>query len=230
MKNAIILGDRSDIAQGLKPMLEAGGYSIQGWNRDSGKYLRRYCAQWDLLICAIGSVAPVGHWSTVDSDAWEESVRVNCLLPIRLLREVWHNHRPGASVCFLAGANPNRAGVNYSAYYTGKMALLKAVENIDAETPDAKIFALAPGIVFTKIHQPTMDSGIVNEGLEARRKVGGTPIAKIYEALKWCVEQPKEICGGRNICVSDIAEDELTQELGDDLQANQSLFKLRRVE
>lgn len=225
--NCIILGDRSEIAQGLKPLLEADGYHVTGWNRDTPrKYLNRYFPQWDLLICAIGSVAPVGHWSEVTSEAWAESVRVNCILPIQLLRECWHNHKPGASVCFLAGANPNRAGPNYSAYYTGKMALLKAIETIDAETPDAKFFALAPGIVFTKIHQPTYDSGIPNPGLEERKAKGGTPIPKIYERLKWCISQPKDVVGGRNICVSDDVERYMLHPWN----WTDATFKLRRME
>ncbi len=229
MKQCIILGDRSEIATGLMPFLSADGYSLIGWNRNTPrKYLNRYFPQWDLLICAIGSVAPVGHWSTRDPDEWENSVYSNCLLPVRLLREVWHNHLPGASVCFLAGANPNRAGINYSAYYTGKMALLKAIENMDAETPDAKMFALAPGIVFTKIHEPTYASGIVNEELEERRKIGGTPIEKIYACLKWCVSQEKHVVGGRNICVTDGWD--TNQYLSNSLASNPSLFKLRRVE
>jgi hypothetical protein len=222
--NCIVLGDQSDIMKAIMPMLEHDGWTITGWNRNTPrKYLSRYFPQWDLLICAIGSVAPVGHWSTVTADEWEEAVYANCILPIRLLKECWHNHKPGASVCFLAGANPNRAGPNYSGYYTGKMALLKAIETIDAETPDAKFFALAPGIVFTKIHQPTYDSGIVNQGLEERKAVGGTPPEKIYAALKWCVNQPKAAVGGRNICASDV----VTME---QLQHNPSKFKLRRVE
>ena len=230
MKNAIILGDRSDIASALRPMLVADGWSVTGWNRDTPpKHLSRYCPEWDLVLCAIGQVFPVGHWASNNSDAWDQAIRSNVMLPIRLLRQCWHNHRPNASVCFLAGANPNRAGPNYSAYYTGKMALLKAIETIDAETPDAKFFALAPGIVFTKIHQPTYDSRIVNEGLEARRKIGGTPIAKIYDCLKWCIAAPKIAVGGRNICVSD-RWDYKTYDLSDDLSKNPSKFKLRRVE
>lgn len=216
--NCIILGDHSEIAQGLRPMLIADGYGVVGWHRGMHEWI---WPQWDLVICAIGSVAPVGHWSKVEN--WDNGVAANLLKPMRLLRKIWPNHNPGASVCFLAGANPNKAGPNYSAYYTGKMALLKAIETIDAETPDAKFFALAPGIVFTKIHQPTYDSGIVNEGLEARRGVGGTPIEKIYYALRWCIAQDKETMGGRNICVSDPLDPM-------PLKNNPSLFKLRRVE
>ena len=231
MKECKILGDRSAIAQGLIPFLQNDGYHVSGWNRDiPEKYLRRYSSGWDLLICAIGSVAPVGHWSKVSKDAWEDSVHTNCILPFKLLHDCWHSARPNASVCFLAGANPNRAGVNYSAYYTGKMALLKMIENIDAETPEAKFFALAPGIVFTKIHQPTYDSGIVNQGLEDRRKVGGTPIQKIYDCLKWCVEQPKNVVGGRNICTSDDWDKSTPRDLPTWLRTDNSMFKLRRVE
>lgn len=234
MKECLVFGDRSDIAQGLIPLLQADGYNVTGWNRDMPpKYLNRYCPQWDLVLCAIGSVAPVGHWASHTDAQWESAIESNLLLPIRLLRSVWHNHKPDSSVCFLAGANPNRAGINYSAYYTGKMALLKAVENMDAETPDCKMFALAPGIVFTKIHQPTYDSRIVNQGLEDRRKSGGTSMQDIYDALMWCILEPKSSVGGRNICVSDLClghdayQDDI---LGESLISNQSKFKLRRIE
>ena len=228
--NCLILGDHSEIAQGLQTRLIADGWNVQGWNRNSRE--KNY-QRWDLLLCAIGSVAPVGHWAKVSPEAWSKSVSDNCLLPIRLLQTAWALHNPGASICFLAGANPNRAGPNYSAYYTGKMALLKAIETIDAETPDAKFFALAPGIVFTKIHQPTYDSGIVNPGLEERKSKGGTPIQDIYDALQWCLTEPKSSVGGRNICVSDLClghdayQDDI---LGESLIDNPSKFKLRRVE
>lgn len=236
MKSCIILGDRSDIAIGLRPFLEADGYAITGWNRETqaksdASWPNGGMAnfpQWDLILCAIGRVSPVGHWSTQNADEWDDSVHANCLLPIRLVRALWSSRKPDASVCFLAGANPNRAGPNYSAYYTGKMALLKAIETIDAETPEAKFFALAPGIVFTKIHKPTEESGIVNEGLEARRKVGGTPMENIYGALKWCVKQDKATVGGRNICVSDLGGSFDNERLAAQLCVNISQFKLRR--
>lgn len=228
--NAIILGDKSEIAQAMQTRLIADGWNVEGWHRSmADKDFHR----WDLILCAIGTVAPVGHWSTVNRDQWAEAITSNLLLPIRLLQNLWPLHNPNCSVCFLAGANPNKAPPNYSAYATGKMALLKAVEHMDAETPDAKMFCLAPGIVFTKIHEPTMKSGITNEGLEERRKVGGTPMQDIYDALKWCLLEPKSSVGGRNICVSDLClghdayRDDI---LGVSLIADQSKFKLRRVE
>lgn len=51
-------------------------------------------------------------------------------------------------------------------------------------------------------------------------------IEDIYKTLQWCIAQPKEIVGRRNICVSDLVGTELCERLdGDD-----SLFKLWRNE
>jgi NAD(P)-dependent dehydrogenase (short-subunit alcohol dehydrogenase family) len=217
---AIILGDRSDIAQQLIPMLKADGWEIEGWNRDSTSISNE---PWDLVICMLGRVAPVGFWAEIN---WEDTLFSNLTLPIRLLRIVWSKRNPGASVCFFAGANPNKPMENYSAYSVGKMALLKACEHLDLESPDVKFFALAPGVVLTKIHQATIQAGIKNERLQRAQREGGVPVERIYACLKWCIAQPKEVIGGRNICVSDKWDNLLAHRL----MENQNLFKLRRCE
>src|SRR6266849_3219590 len=70
------------------------------------------------------------------------------------------------------------------------------------DADDVKWYALAPGIVLTKIHKPTIDTRWINERLSEAMNVGGTPMAKIYECLRWCMEAQKATIGGRNICVS----------------------------
>lgn len=121
----------------------------------------------------------------------------------------------------MAGSNPNMIMDGYSAYNVGKMGLLKAVEQLDHETPDAKFFALAPGIVLTKIHKPS--EGWNNPKLKDAKS---TPIAKIYQCLQWCIAQPKNAVGGRNICVSDDWGDWMAEELIKDT----NWLKLRRNE
>lgn len=224
--NCIILGSKSDIAKQLQPMLESDGWTVEGWAR--GEWPAVGYNRWRLMLIALGRVAPVGPWWGQKDADWEEAIESNVLLPIRLLRWLWPLHEPGASVCFMAGANPNRPMENYSAYSVGKMALLKACEHLDLETPDCKFFALAPGVVLTKIHQATVEAGVHNARLEQARAEGGTPIAKIYECLKWCVVQPKEVIGGRNICVSD--DWTPGSGLARMLQGHPNAFKLRRVE
>lgn len=232
--NVIILGSKSDIMQAMMPMIK--DWTVYGWSRgnllpsffstwydEEVKVYTRECVAWDLAIVAMGRVAPVGPWHQAGDEEWEENVESNLLEPIKWVRDIWSGHRPNASVCFMAGSNPNKPMANYVPYSTSKMALLKMVEHLDFETPDAKFFALAPGYVQTKIHNATLAAGIPNERIA---RGGGTPIEKIYDCLRWCVDQPKEVVGGRNICVSDPYGPELAERL----KANPSMFKLRRIE
>jgi NAD(P)-dependent dehydrogenase (short-subunit alcohol dehydrogenase family) len=229
--NCILVGNHSDIARGLQPLLEADGYDITGWNRGWRRkriIKTKGSKRWDLALFMLGSVAPVGRWHSHTDQSWEQSIKDNLLMPLRLLRANWATHAPGASVCFFAGSNPNTIMDGYSAYNTGKMALLKLVEQLDYETADAKFFALAPGIVNTKIHQPTLEAGWYNPKLEAAlSEKRSTPIPRIYECLKWCIAQDKEVVGGRNICVSDDWDFFLQAKV---LKSDPDLYKLRRVE
>jgi hypothetical protein len=102
------------------------------------------------------------------------------------------------------------------------MALLKVVEQMDFETPECKFFALGPGYMDTKIHKPTLDANWPNERI-ARGKPNS--VDQVYDCLKWCLQQPKEVVGGRNICVSD--ELYLMPQL---VKEEPNLYKLRRVE
>ena len=123
----------------------------------------------------------------------------------------------------------------YSAYNTSKIALLKFVEQADHETKDAKFFALGPGTIVTKIHKATLDAKWPNPKLERAMldtTVSGPvlkamKIQKVYDCLKWCISQTKEVVGGRNICVSDRWEREGTFK---DRLRDPDMFKLRRYE
>lgn len=214
----IVLGAGSDLYGGLRPLLERN-WDIHEWSR----YDALPQVKWNLALITLGSVYPVGFWADHPFLEWFKGIESNLLAPFRVLSDIWPNHEPNATVCFMAGSNPNKPMKGYSAYNAGKMALLKLCEQLDLETPDAKFFALAPGYVPTKIHQPTIDKGWENERI---KKGGGTSIEDIYKTFQWCVAQPKEIVGGRNICVSDLVGTELYERLDGD----PDLFKLRRYE
>ena len=223
MKTCLLLGKNSDIAKMLIPFLEPD-YQVIGWSRrDSVPG-----CDWDLIVCCLGSVSPVGLWHEVSETDFLLSLESNLITPIRLLQRVWRNRKPGAAVCFMAGSNPQMIMDGYAAYNVGKMALLKAVEQLDHESPDCRFFALGPGTIITKIHKPTIQAQWDNPKL---KKVidsgqGGTPIRQVYECLKWALDQPKEVIGGRNICASDQFGPGLAQQLKDDPW----MYKLRRIE
>jgi len=203
MKTCIVLGSNSDIAQGLMPYLEKE-YRVIGWTRGNAPTWEK----WDLVLCMIGSVAPVGVWHEVKRGEWLSGIESNLIRPFELMHYLWPNHNPDATVIFMAGSNPNMIMPGYSAYNTGKMALLKLVEQMDAETPDAKFIALGPGTILTKIHKATLDAGWDNPKLKkAMEEQKPADYARLYECIQTCIAMPKDIIGGRNICVSDPWDD-----------------------
>lgn len=225
MKTAIILGSRSDIAQAITPMLAADGYEVHGWHRGQ----RVEWPQWDLVIIAIGAVAPVGLWHDVNVVHWYNSIYNNLICPFEKLRSLWTKRKPDATVIWFAGSNPNAIMAGYSAYNAGKMAVLKLVEQLDAESPDCKFVALGPGTTDTKIHNATKEAAWPNEKLDkTMRERSFTLMEDIYLAITWCVQQPKAIVGGRNVCVSDLKR--ATTNLAAKLQNESTMFKLRRDE
>lgn len=216
-----ILGDHSDIAKSLKFMLEMDGHDVWGWNRTS-----QQLGGWNLIISALGSVAPVGPWHQripmSPKGSWQSCFESNILLPVRWLQDLWPFRLSNAQVCFLAGSNPQKIMKGYAPYNASKMALLKVVEQLDYEEPEVKFFALGPGYIDTKIHKPTLEANWPNERIDR-----GNPntVEQVYERLKWCLSQPKSVVGGRNICVSDAWT-------GLDLwlETTPNAFKLRRIE
>jgi NAD(P)-dependent dehydrogenase (short-subunit alcohol dehydrogenase family) len=226
-RQAIILGSESDIAKGLTPFLLADGWRVHGWSRSS---LAEDWPEWDLVINCLGRIAPVGYWEWQDDDEWDDCMYSNLLLPRRLLRSLWEGRNNGAAVCFLAGSNPNMIMDGYCAYNVAKMAVLKLVEQVNHESPDTTVFALAPGIVMTKIHGQS--TGWHNPKLEAVRNgaVTAVSIERVYRALLWCLSQPKGVVGGRNVCASDLSIDNDNDVLARRLVCQPNLFKLRRQE
>ena len=223
-KTVIILGDRSDIAKGLAPFLEADGWTVHGWHLGLEGGLPK--VSWDLFLCMTGRIAPVNHWWKMHREDVADCVNSNLLMPLELFRSLWQQRNPGASACFMAGSNPQKIMAGYLPYNMSKMALLKAVEQIDYESPDCKVFALGPGYVKTKIHKATLKVNWPNERIA--RGDDGTPIERIWECLKWCISQPKEVVGGRNIAASDPWDS--NQFLSNTLASNPSMYKLRRME
>lgn len=232
-KQAVVLGSKSGIYQSIKPLMAADGWQFFEWNRNVSGFSA--APNWDLVLVPMGKISPVGIWHDKETSdfRWTLCFESNVILPFMLLRSLWKQRLPGARVCFFAGSNPNMIMPGYSAYNVSKMALLKLVEQIDYETPDHVFFALNPGIVLTKIHDQS--GNWLNPKLaKAREANQSTPPERIYAALKWCLEKPKSVVGGRNICVSDF---QAPTPLGnyDDLLArhlyqNPSMYKLRRDE
>ena len=188
---------------------------------------------WDVLIICPGTMAPVGNFSEVPFDSWEENVRVNLLGTMRFIHLCLTSARPdrNCTVLLFAGGGTNGVTSNTSAYTISKIALIKAVELLQHECPSIKWSIVGPGWVDTEIHQETLNSEFEaksnKEQTKARILSGDfTQQEKINKCCEWIINQEKSVVGGRNFSVvHDMWEDPAFVQR---LLNEPDMFKLRR--
>ncbi len=191
-------------------------------------------APWDLFLSSIGTMAPIGSFFDTDFDDWETSVAVNSTAQLRMLHGLYGSRRQGGMVnaMFFAGMGTNNVTPNYSAYISAKIMMIKMCEQLDAEAEDLNIFILGPGFIPTKIIQQTMGAG--EQAGENYRKTQdflgkpGTSFDDIFSHMAWCIEQGRDVAGGRNF--STVHDDwrDGGKDLAARLKESPDIFKLRR--
>jgi NAD(P)-dependent dehydrogenase (short-subunit alcohol dehydrogenase family) len=192
-------------------------------------------APWDLYVSSIGTLDPIGPFFDVDAARWHESVEVNCLRQLELLKTMHPFRKRGmAHVAFFAGAGTNGPAPAYSAYSASKIFLIKMCELLHAENEDLNCFIIGPGIVRTKIHRQTLEAG-GRAGSNFERIRGflesedpGVSHDRVYECLQWCVGAGRDAVGGRNISLVGDAWSTRGSELADALRKSPDAFRLRR--
>lgn len=204
---------------------------------DACSALRRLCPQWDVLALCPGLPDPISPFIRVDFDAWEESVMVNFVGQLRIIRELLPMRRLGSSmgpvVVLFAGGGPNKATVNYSAYAVSKVALIKICELLDAEIPDTRFVIVNPGWVKTKIHTSMLKTG-KEAGTDYWRTVEKfengqwVPMEKVLECCDWLMGAPRKLVSGRYFGVE--FDRWGTEELKQRLAEDPDVGKLRRYE
>lgn len=176
---------------------------------------------WDIFISCIGTMEPIGPFFSQDFNAWEQSVIINSIAQLRVLRELWPYRREGqiCNVAFFAGGGTNNAVPNYSAYIASKIFLIKMCELLNSENPDLNVFIVGPGFLPTKIHYSHI--------LDFLRP-DYSSYKDIYDCINWCIAQGKEVSGGRNFSVVYDEWRNEGQQLIAQLLKDENKFKLRR--
>jgi NAD(P)-dependent dehydrogenase (short-subunit alcohol dehydrogenase family) len=190
---------------------------------------------WDALVLCSGNLEPIGPFIENGIDAWEESLRVNCTGPLRLVHDLLpfrsRDSELGPCVLFFAGAGTNGPAVNYSAYTAAKITLIKMCELLDAEVPDTRFTILGTGWVKTKIHEATLQAG-ARAGQNYQRtleKMAGedwTPLERVLDCCDWVMRSPRAVVGGRNFSV--VHDRWGSPALAERLVATSDTYKLRR--
>jgi len=184
MKRCYIVGIGSDIAQGIKPMLERDGWSVNGAGHG-----RMVSKPWDLIIFACGTLAPIGYFFSICDYAWRAGVVSNSLAVLANLRAAWPLRGPHPVVIFFGGPNMAKPSPTYTAYRAGKAMLESLVSTLNVEYPECKFAMLHPGVVRTKIHQQTIAAGSRAANFERVQKIVSgeeqtVSMEKVYGKLK----------------------------------------------
>ena len=131
----------------------------------------------------------------------------------------------------MRGGGTNSAPINFSAYTTSKIALIKTVELLDAEFEDISFTIIGPGWVKTKIHQQTIREELkglasYKETIRRLEENDFVKMERVVESVKWVLSEKKEVVGGRNFST---AHDMVgSKELREMLLKNKNAYKLRR--
>ncbi len=203
--------------------------------RASCSGLAGICSNWDVLVVAPGHQEPIGFFTDVDFEKWEQGIAVNLLKPLEFVHRLlpYRNRQRRPTVLFFAGGGTNNAVVRYSSYTLSKIALIKMCELLDAETPDTRFVIVGPGWVKTKIHTATVNAkesagSNFNKTLEKFQRGDWIPMEKVVECCTYLVTTPCNAISGRNFSVA--FDPWGTEELEQALMNNQEMYKLKRYQ
>ncbi len=194
---------------------------------------------WDILISCPCIPEPLKPFFESDIDEWTSSFSLNSLAQLRFMHRIRNKARINTNndpmVVFFAGGGTNNAVINFSAYTSAKIHLIKMFELLAAEDASCKYVILGPGWTKTKTHYRTLaatpeDSPKHKEVLEfMSRENVGTPLDDIYFCIDWMDRQKILHVSGRNFS---IVYDPWNKNDGKDLiqllSNDDNMYKLRR--
>jgi len=192
-------------------------------------------APWSRLVLAAGSQEPVGLFEQVGPVEWGRSIETNFIAQFQFLAWMLPFRRRDRGkvprVLSFAGGATNRATTHYSAYTISKIASIKMTELLAAEVADTAFTILGPGWVRTKIHEATLQAGILagdNHETTVRHLQNDDffPLESVIRAINWIMEAPPNAVSGRNI--SAVHDPWGSAELTSSLISDPDLYKLRR--
>lgn len=189
---------------------------------------------WDLFLSSIGTMEPIGPFFDLDFDVWEKSVTVNSTAQLRALHGLYPLRKKGgvAHAMFFAGMGSNDVTANYSAYIAAKIMLVKMCEQLDEEADDLNVSIIGPGFLPTKMIQETIRAGDM-AGANYQKtldflETSGTSFDDVFAHINWCMEQGREVAGGRNFSTVHDPWRKDDGTLAERLRGDPDMFRLRR--
>lgn len=169
------------------------------WQRVSAKL-----DQVGALVHAAAVIGPVGPIEALDPKQFSETIEINVVGAFLAIRSCGESirERDGAMVLF-SGGGATSPLPRFDAYACSKAAVARLVENVAAD--GVRINAVAPGMVATRMHDITLNSGPTVVGEEyfettvEQVEKGGTPPELAAELVSFLLSSEAHGISGRII-------------------------------
>lgn len=116
----------------------------------------------DGVIHCAGVYGPIGPITELDPGAWWDALRINLFGTFLVARAAARRMRAagGGRIVLFSGGGASGPFPNYTAYASGKAAVVRFTETIAQELgPEIEVNCIAPGFVATRLHRETLDAG-----------------------------------------------------------------------
>ena len=206
----ILVGTRKEALSQLKSDIYdlSGNFvriiEISDTNFDMYKFCRElqdYENKIDFYINTIGTQPPIGNFIDLHFEEWFQNFEVNFKLNARLLQFFVRNfvNRGAGSAIVFSGGGSSNSRPQFSAYASGKTALVRLVEIVAQESFPfgVKINAIAPGV---------MPSKMQNEILANQSILHNSEVNKAKESLNSEFYDTKKIIDLIDFLISDKSE------------------------
>lgn len=108
----------------------------------------------DVLCANAARLGPVGHFTTLEPDAWWEATTANIQGAVNVTK-AFLNHAAGNAVIMDTNSIAAHAnlGIGFSSYNVSKMATARFYQSIQFEHPELSVFSFQPGVIATDMNR-----------------------------------------------------------------------------
>lgn len=166
----------------------------------------------DILICAAAVHGPIDSFLHTSQKHWSETIIVNLLGVVHACRAVLPAmvEKRSGKIIILTCDSQATPELNFSAYTTSKVAIVRFAESLAAEVLDhnVQVNCFDPGPAYTHLTdeiiraENKLDAKLVNSAKETRRTGGASPELQVEHAAFLASERSNHITG-KLIQVSD---------------------------
>ncbi len=166
----------------------------------------------DAVICAAGTLGPIGPFMDIPMKAWMEALQVNLVGVGNTCRAVIPSmvERRAGKIVVLAGPGSETSRPNFSAYAVSKTAVVRLAEVLADELSESnvQINCVNPGGTYTSTTDEILQAGSragwkETEAASQVRVTGGTSPEKQMELFEFLASEASNHISGKLLNVTD---------------------------